>query len=132
MEKTTSLSTNTVNGGGILRTVIKSAILSFILSLVFVLIFALIVKLANVDGTAVGIVNQAIKIVSAFLGVLFAVNERNGWFLKGALGGALFAFISFLTFSLIVGSFNWGGLLFDVLLCAVAGIVAALLAAGKK
>ena len=98
MEKTTSLSTNTVNGGGILRTVIKSAILSFILSLVFVLIFALIVKLANVDGTAVGIVNQAIKIVSAFLGVLFAVNERNGWFLKGALGGALFAFVAFLTF----------------------------------
>lgn len=132
MESTMALSASESNSGGTLRTVVKSAVLSFVLSLVMVLVFALVVKLANVSGTTVGVINQIIKILSAFLGVLFAVNERNAWLVKGTLGGALFAVLAFVTFSLIGGSFNWGSLIVDVLLCAVAGAVAALLAGGKK
>ena len=114
-----------------LKTIIKGALLAFVISLVLVL-FALIVKLTNIGTGTIAIVNQIIKIVSVFLGVLFAVKERPRWFINGLFGGVLYAILSFLVFSLIISSFNWAGFGIDLGISAVVGIIAALLAAGRR
>ncbi len=115
-----------------LKTIIKGALLAFVISLVLVLLFALIVKLTNIGTGTIAIVNQIIKIVSVFLGVLFAVKERPRWFINGLFGGVLYAILSFLVFSLIISSFNWAGFGIDLGISAVVGIIAALLAAGRR
>ncbi len=120
------------SGQNKIKTILKSALLSFVFSLVFVLVFALIVKLTNIGEGAIGIVNQAIKIVSVFLGVLFSVKERGGWFLNGLCGGVLYAVIAFFVFSFVGGQFNWSNLFIDIGVSGAVGILAALLAAGKK
>lgn len=130
MEESMVVATGDKNG--VLRTALRSGLLAFVLSLVFVLIFALIVRLTNINGTMIGIVNQVIKILSAFLGVLFGVRDRNNWFIKGVLGGTIFAVLAFLVFSVLGSGFNFVTLLADVAVCAVAGIVGALISAGKK
>lgn len=130
MEESMAVATGDKNG--VLRTALRSALLAFVLSLAFVLIFALIVKLTNIDGTMIGIVNQVIKILSAFLGVLFGVRDRNKWFIKGIFGGILFAVLAFLVFAVLGSGFNFMTLLTDVVVCTVAGVVGALISAGKK
>lgn len=127
-----SMAVTTGDKNSILRTALRSAMLAFVLSLAFVLIFAFIVKLTNINGTMIGIVNQVIKILSAFLGVLFGVKDRNKWLIKGVLGGALFAVLAFLVFSILGSGFNFMTLLTDVAISAVAGIVGALISAGKN
>ncbi len=123
------------NGSGTnssFKIIIKGALLAFVISLVLVLLFALIVKLTNIGTGAIAVVNQIIKIVSVFMGVLFAVKERSKWFINGMFGGLLYSIISFLVFSLIISTFNWSGFGIDLGVSAVVGIIAALIAAGKR
>lgn len=110
--------------------IIKGGLLSFVFATILVLVFALIVKLTNISANAVPIVNQVIKVVSIFLGILFSIKSREKCWLKGILGALLFAVVSFVVFSLLAGSFNWAGfgidLVIDIIVGAVAGIICGL------
>jgi len=116
----------------VLRTSFRSALISFVISLILVLIFAFVVKLTSVSDTIIGIVNQVIKVLSVFLGVLFGLQDRSAWFLKGLLSGIFFALISFGVFGLLGANLTMLGLLGDLGISVVAGIVGALLSSIKK
>ena len=130
MEKTASYSYT--EKSGVFKTALKSALLSLIISLVLVLIFAIIVKLTGLNNNMIGIVNQIIKILSVFFGILFGVTDKQRWLFKGALGGAIFALISFLIFLFLGNEFNSVTLTTDLAICVATGIVASLLSASKK
>jgi len=130
MEKTASYSY--VEKSNVFKTALKSALLGLIISLVLVLVFAIVVKLTGLNSSMIGIVNQVIKILSVFFGVLFGVVDKKRWLFKGALGGALFAIISFLIFLFMGNQFNGVTLITDLAICVATGIVASLLSASKK
>ena len=130
MGKTASYSYS--DKSGVFKTALKSALLGFIISLILVLIFAIIVKLVGLNNSMIGIVNQIIKILSVFFGVLFGVTDKTRWLFKGALGGAIFAILSFIVFLFFGNSFNLVTLGTDVAICVATGIVASLLSASKK
>ena len=130
MERSMSLGFGDKNS--VFRTSLRSAFLGSVFSICLVLIFALVIKLTGVGGNAIGIVNQIIKFVSVFLGILFGVKDGSKWFFKGILGGTLFAIITFLIFSAIGSEFNFGNMIIDIVLCSLVGLVSALISAGKK
>ncbi len=59
----------------LLLNVLKGAIIAVSFSLVFILIFALLIKLFNISDAAITPVNQVLKIISIFLGCLFALKK---------------------------------------------------------
>ncbi len=90
----------------LLLNVLKGAIIAVSFSLVFILIFALLIKLFNISDAAITPVNQVLKIISIFLGCLFALKkfpERG--LITGALIGIVYTVLAFLVFSALGRTF---------------------------
>lgn len=112
--------------------IIRGGLLSFVFATILVLIFSLIVKLTNMSAGAVPVVNQVIKILSVFLGIFLSLKSREKCWLKGILAAILFAVLSFVVFSLLAGSFNWGGFGIDLAIDAVVGAIAGIICGLRK
>ncbi len=109
--------------------IIKGVLFSVFISLILILIFALVIKLTNLSDGFIKPINQVIKILSIFLGVLLAVRKnREGAFFKGILIGLIYIVVSFLVFSALDKSFNlsWS-ILNDLLFGGIAGAISGVL-----
>ena len=124
---------NEVKKGTAIFETVKALIIAVILSLVSVLLAALVIKLFNLGNGAIPIINQVIKGVSILLGGLIAIKSKHNSWLKGIVIGILYIALSFVIFSLLDGEFSFGlGILNDVALGSITGMVSGILAGLKK
>ena len=88
---------------------VKGAIVALVVAMVLILAFAFAVKWFTLSEGVINPINQIIKIVSIFFGVLGACKvSHNKYFIKGLLVGGLFALASFILFSMLNNfSFNF-------------------------
>ena len=86
---------------------LKGAILALLITVFSVLILAVIVKSSDIKDETITVINQAIKIISIFLGAFVAGRgTEKGYFGAGALAGGIYIVLGYLTFSLLEGRFG--------------------------
>lgn len=119
----------TEKSGKILKPIIKGVLISLFVSLILILFFAFLLRFTNIPENVISPVNQVIKGISIFLGVLFGMKKvkENGIF-NGFLIGFFFTIIAFLVFSLLDGQFVFNktllnDLIFGSIIGAICGII---------
>lgn len=86
---------------------LKGAVLALLITVFSVLILALIVKNSRMKDETITVINQAIKIISIFIGAFAAGRgAEKGYFGAGALAGGIYIVLGYLTFSLLEGRFG--------------------------
>ena len=93
------------------------------LTLILILLFALLIRFTGINDRVIFPVNQVIKIVSIFIGALIAMKGvKEKGLLKGIIIGFAYYVISYLTFSILQGSFavNLSNL-YDLVLTTIMG-----------
>ena len=103
---------------------VKATIISLVITLALILIFAFILKWTGASDAIIVPVNLAIKTISIIVGtVVFVKNGAKG-FIKGTVLGASFAILTFVIFSILNASFNFGvGVFADIAFGAVVGAI---------
>ena len=114
---------------------LKGAIIALCVAMVLILVFAFAVKWFALNEGVINPINQIIKIVSIFFGVLGACKvSQNQYLLKGLLVGALFSLISFVLFSML-NNFTFSftmATIWDMLFSALIGVVCTVAVYYKK
>ncbi len=104
---------------------LKGALAALLVTVFSVLILAVAVKGTSITDETISALNQAIKIVSIFVGAFVAsrgAKERQA--LAGGLAGGIYIVLGYLTFSLIEGRFGDILLLFaDLAMGVVIGML---------
>lgn len=111
------------NKKNLFSSILSGVIVSVAITLVLILIFALFIRFFNIPDGAIFPVNQVIKIISMFIGILTALKKsgRKG-FLIGLLLGLFYYVLSYIVFSLLQSSFVFNiKNLFDLLLTTIMG-----------
>ncbi len=118
----------------VISNIIKGALISVSVSLVLILIFALLIKFLNIPDIAITPVNQAIKIISIFVGTFIVLKTcQHKGLVTGACIGIIYTILAFLIFSLLGGTFNLNlSLLIDSIFALVIGAICGVFAVNKK
>ena len=114
----------------IIVSIIKGAVVSVATTLVFILAFALIIRFFNVSDNIIFPINQIIKVVSLFVGVMVLTkgNKEKG-LIKGLLLGLVYFVLSVTIFSILQGSFSFTlNNFYDLLLTSLMGGIVGLIA----
>lgn len=112
---------------------LRGTIVAVIVSLILVLIFALIVNLVDVGEKIIIPINQAIKIISIFIGCFIGIKNRHQGVIKGALIGLFYTFLSIFVFGIISKEINFKLInLVDVGFGIVSGIVSGILSVNLR
>lgn len=102
-------------------------VVALLLSVVLTFVFAVAISYFPISPNLIKPINGVIKAVSAIIGCIFAVKGSKG-FIKGITFGAIYFLLSYLLFGAIAGKFSFGlNILFDLLLCAIAGAIAGII-----
>ena len=113
----------------------KGVLVSIAATVIAVILFALIIGMTDLSDGVIRIVNQAIKILSIFLGVKYAIDkgEKNA-IAKGALVGLIYMGAGVLIYSLLSGqSLSFLSYAIDVLMgVAAGGLSAMILGTGRS
>ncbi len=121
--------TSEKGNGKILKPVIKGVLISLCVSLIAILFFAFLLRFTNISENLIAPVNQVIKGVSIFLGVLFGMRKvKENGIINGLLIGFLFTIFAFLVFSLLDGQFVFdrtliNDIIFGTIIGAICGII---------
>ena len=92
---------NRDNARGLWGDIVRSVLYAVLATLVLILLFALIVKFAELTEEVIRPVNQAIKVLSIFTGLMIGIKIKEKGLSKGFLSGLLFTSISILLFSFL-------------------------------
>ena len=104
--------------------IISGVILSVVASMVLILIFAFLIKWFDWPEGVITPINIAIKVLSIAVGVLVATKDGQNGLKKGAIIGSLYIVVSFLIFSILLGSISFSiKFLWDLLLGLIGGVV---------
>lgn len=108
--------------------IIRGSLIAVSVSLVLILIFALAIKFLNINESWILPINQIIKIVSIFIGTLFAFGNRNKGFLKGLVIGIIYTILAYTIFSILAGQFSFTlnsftDMLFGGIIGGISGII---------
>lgn len=114
--------------------ILKGSIVALLFSLASILIFAFVLKFTNISESVISPVNQIIKGVSVFFGVLFALKkQRELGLVSGLLIGLGYIAIAFVVFSALSGSFVFDASLgFDFLLGGIMGGICGIICVNLK
>ena len=113
--------------------VLRGVIWSLIASMILVLLVSVIAKYTNMSDEVATALNQVIKVVALFVGILLGFRSGRWGLLLGALTGLLFTLTSFGIFSLISGDLDFEQItVFDFLLGVVAGAASGILVVNLK
>ena len=110
--------------------VLKGSLMALSICLIGILIFAFVLRIFTISDNAIKPVNQVIKILSIFLGTLFGLKKtKDMGLISGMVIGLLFTIISFVTFSILDGNFEFGisllnNCLFGSIIGGISGIIA--------
>ena len=115
-----------------LQEILKGSLIATLLTILFVLVFALLARLFSLSSNVIPVVNQIIKVISVFIAVMLAVKTPSAGYLKGLAIGFGFVVLSTLIFCLLGGEFNFGGILIDLAISCVVGLIAGIIAVNRK
>lgn len=109
--------------------VISGAIVSVCVTLILILVFALLIRFMGIKDNWIFPVNQVIKIISLFFGVFVALKgSKEKGLVKGLILGFAYYILSFITFSILQGSFainigNFYDLILTTLMGGIIGLI---------
>ena len=121
-----------INFSGFLS-ILKSVMVGIITTLLGIVVFAIVLKFVDLSSNVVGYVNDVIKVLSLFVMALLLKRNNTGKLLfKAIFGGAIYAILSFVIFSILNGGmvFNMSfvyDLLFAVIASAIIAVIVNLL-----
>lgn len=103
--------------------IISGTIVAVCITLILILAFAFIIKLTNLSDNFIFPINQIIKIISLFFGVLISLKKSNEkGFVKGILIGITYFVLNFIVFSILQGDWSLElNHLYDLLLTSLMG-----------
>ena len=107
----------------------SGVLLSIASTLIMILLFALLIRFFNIPDSFIFPINQVIKVISLFLGMLiFLKKVNNNGLLKGLLLGFSYYLLSTIVFSILQGSFsfklnNFVDLALTTLIGGIIGII---------
>lgn len=116
-----------------LLSVIKCCLIGIVVTLAGIVAFAVVLKFVDVPTNVVGYINDVIKGLSIFVLVLCLKRGNNQkLLLKSALGGAVYALLSLIVFSILNGNFVFNmtivyDLIFAIIVAVVASVIVNLL-----
>lgn len=109
---------------------LKAGLLSLMFACIGVLVLALLAKLFNISDSVLPIINQVLKALAVFLGMLMSLKDDK-LILKALVGAILYWVLSVALFSVLGGGFHWGQIALDLGITLVASFVIALIKARK-
>lgn len=113
---------NAIVANSLILQILKGVIISTTISLMLILLFAVFIRFININEKLILPINQIIKILSLFIGCLFALRKSNKGFIKGLLIGVFYALFSYLIFSFLSGVMNFSlTSITDILFCGIIG-----------
>ena len=113
--------------------VLKGVLISLVLSVVCVLILAIIAKYTSISEGAITAINQVIKVLALFFGILIAFKEQKLGIVTGLIVGLIYTVLSFAIFSLVSGSLDFKSItVYDFLIGLGAGAVSGVLAVNLR
>jgi putative membrane protein (TIGR04086 family) len=117
--------------------ILKSSLLSIIIGVILVLILAAIANFVAIPSGVLTGINQAIKVVSVFLGCFFGFKEKKSGIVKGALAGLIYSLTITLIFGLIKKSLSFGASAWidaglSLVIGAISGIIAVNIGKDRK
>ena len=111
-------------------TIMRGSLIAVSVSLVLILLFAFAIKFINIDDRLILPINQVIKVVSIFFGVLSVFNNAfmQKGFVKGFAVGVLYTIISYTIFSILAGEFSFTfksitDMLFGGIIGGISGVI---------
>ena len=119
------------NQNNLIMTLLKGAFVAVSFSLVLILVFALLIKYFNISESLILPINQGIKIVSIFMGIMTAFNRyTTRGFVKGFLIGVIYTILAYLIFSILAKEFSYSltsftDSLFGGIIGGISGIIVA-------
>ena len=122
------MNSETTKKSGFLQ-ILKGAIFAVSISLVGILLFALLIKFTNLNEKWILPINQIIKIVSIFFGIMLAFNRgTNKGFLKGMLIGFIYTVLAYVVFSILARQFSFTlnsitDMIFGAIIGGISGII---------
>ena len=125
--KARTLKTDDKNG--MIKPIIKGVSIALAISLVAILLFAFLLRWTNISDSLIAPVNQVIKGISIFFGVLFGLKKvKENGIINGLFIGLLFTILAFLVFSLLDGAFVFdrtliNDIIFGTIIGAICGII---------
>ena len=112
---------------------IKACVISLIITLVLILVFALILKFTSVPNSAIAPINMMIKAISVAIGAIILTRNGERGMIRGAILGLIFSIVSFVVFSIMVGSFSINiGLVADIAFSAIVGAVVGIISVNRR
>ena len=113
--------------------VLKGLLLSIIIGVILILIFGIIVRFVPIEKNVLIGVNQAIKVLSIFLGCFLGFKEKKFGLLKGAIVGILYTLSINLIFGIIEKNINFNvSTLIELGLGLTIGIISGIIAVNIK
>ena len=112
-----------------IKNIIAGTLISISITLVLILAFAFIIKFTNLNDKFIFPINQLIKIISLFVGVIVSLKKSNEkGFFKGILVGLFYFTTSFIIFSILQSDWNFQlsniyDLLLTTLMSGLIGII---------
>lgn len=109
--------------------ILKCVLIGIVATLLGIVIFSVVLKFADLSNLIISYVNDIIKTFALFIMVM-CIKRKNGerLMLKSLLAGVIYAFLTFVIFSVLNGQFIFNmtfiyDLLFAVIVAFVATIV---------
>lgn len=87
--------------------ILGGALLSISITLILILVFALFIRYFDISNNWIFPVNQVIKIISLFIGIIVALKKlKNKGLMNGILIAITYFILSYLIFSILQGKFS--------------------------
>lgn len=110
--------------------VIKGTVVSVAITLILILLFAVLIRFLSIPESAIFPVNQVIKALSIFIGLLVITKgAKEKGLIKGLLLGLLYFILNHVIFSILQGAFSVTiSNIYDLLLTTLMGGILGLIA----
>lgn len=123
---------STKSQSGFVSVALKGVLASVSFVLFGVLLFALSIKLFGFSSSVIKPVNQIIKVLSVFCGVMIGVRGNKG-FIKGGAVGFLSMLLTYVVFAFMGGESIFGaGFVLDLVFGAAVGAISGIISVNVK
>ena len=111
--------------------IVRSVLYALVVSVFLVLGVALIIRYTSINSEALEYINQGVKVISIFIGMMIGIKSAELGIIKGAIVGLLYTLISYLVFMLLSTTGNALSI-FDILLGTIIGAITGVLLVNIK
>jgi len=115
--------------------ILKGTLVAVSFTLILILIFALLIRFFNISDSWIFPVNQVIKVISLFAGVIASIKmSYEKGFIKGILLGISYYLLSYIIFSILQGtiSFEMSNIYDFILTTMMSGLIGIIVVNIKK